>query len=64
MPLPATLCNDTWLSMHQVLTQAKLEWEDIDRVLLVGGTTRIPAIRAMLLDFFDGKVELNHQVLC
>jgi molecular chaperone DnaK len=28
--------------------QAKLKWDDIDRVLLVGGSTRMPMIREML----------------
>lgn len=30
------------------LQQANLSWENIDRVLLTGGSTRIPAVRAMI----------------
>ena len=46
----------------QVLEQAQLQRQDIDRVLLVGGSTRIPAIRAILHEYFGDRVELNHQV--
>ena len=31
-----------------VVSQAGLQWTDIDRVLLVGGSSRIPAVRTML----------------
>ena len=31
-----------------VTSQAKLDWGDIDRVLLVGGSTRMPAVKEML----------------
>ncbi|MEM7682481.1 MAG: Hsp70 family protein [Planctomycetota bacterium] len=35
------------------LTSAGLEVSDIDRVVLVGGSTRIPAVRRAVGDFFD-----------
>jgi molecular chaperone DnaK len=35
-----------------VLKDAKLESSQIDRVLLVGGSTRVPAVRALLASFF------------
>ena len=38
-----------------VLKDAALAKGKIDEVVLVGGSTRIPKIRTMLTDFFDGK---------
>jgi Hsp70 protein len=46
----------------QVLEDAQLQRLDIDRVLLVGGSTRIPAIRAILQEYFGNRVELNQEV--
>lgn len=37
------------------LKDAKLKKQDIDTILLVGGTTRIPKVREMLSNYFDGK---------
>lgn len=34
---------------------------EIDEVILVGGSTRIPKVQALLTDFFDGK-ELNKNI--
>jgi heat shock protein 5 len=34
---------------------AKVSEADIDHVVLVGGSTRIPKIQQMLSEFFDGK---------
>ena len=34
---------------------AKLSKSDIDEIVLVGGSTRIPKIQRMLEDFFNGK---------
>ena len=48
--------------MSQVLERAELQRGDIDRVLLVGGSTRIPAVRTILTDYFGDRVQLNHQV--
>lgn len=45
-----------------MLAEAGLQRKDIDRVLLVGGSTRIPKIREILSDFFGNNVELNEQV--
>ncbi len=36
---------------RKALADAQLEPEDIDEVILVGGSTRIPAVRAMLTEF-------------
>ncbi|KAG8685647.1 ATPase with role in protein import into the ER, partial [Ceratobasidium sp. 394] len=44
--------------LTQVLHDAKLEKKDVDetrQIVLVGGSTRIPKIQALLTEFFDGK---------
>ena len=38
--------------IRQALTEAKLEIEDIDRIILVGGSTRAPCIRKLVTDMF------------
>ncbi|TNJ27152.1 Bip [Giardia muris] len=47
--------------VEQVLHDAKLKTSDIDEVVLVGGSTRIPRIRQLLSDYFHGK-ELNKDI--
>lgn len=42
------LINRTSLIMESVLEEAGLEWCHIDKILLVGGSTRIPAVREMI----------------
>ncbi len=42
---------------EQVLKDAKLKPEDIDHVMLVGGTTRMPYVRKMVEDIFKKKAE-------
>nr|KAI8758593.1 heat shock 70 kDa protein-like [Biomphalaria glabrata] len=44
-----------------VLQDAFLTKEEIHEILLVGGSTRIPKVQAMLTQFFDGK-ELNKSI--
>ena len=53
--LCATQFQRTLGIVERVLEDAKLERSSIDEVVLVGGSTRIPKIRKMLGDFFDGK---------
>lgn len=45
-------CLDT---VEKVLLDAKLSKADIDDVVLVGGSSRIPKIQQMLSEFFNGK---------
>lgn len=56
------LCLDLFKStikpVKKVLTDSGLEKSQIDQVVLVGGSTRIPKIQELLQEFFDGK-ELN-----
>lgn len=41
--------------VKQCLDDAKLSKEQIDEVVLVGGSTRIPKLQELLQNFFDGK---------
>merc|ERR1712194_513067 len=40
---------------EKVLRDSKLSKSDVDELVLVGGSTRIPKIQSMLSDFFNGK---------
>merc|ERR1740139_1215462 len=42
-------------TVKAVLKDAKLKADDIDEIVLVGGSTRVPCIQSMLIDFFGGK---------
>ena len=44
--------------VRQALEDANLQKEEIDEILLVGGTTRIPMVRQVVQEFFNGK-EMN-----
>ncbi|KAK8098602.1 uncharacterized protein PG998_014088 [Apiospora kogelbergensis] len=41
--------------VKQVLDDAKLKKEEIDDIVLVGGSTRIPKVQTLLEEFFAGK---------
>jgi len=45
-------CMDT---VEKVLVDSSLSKKDIDEIVLVGGSTRIPKIQTMLSDYFNGK---------
>jgi molecular chaperone DnaK (HSP70) len=45
--------------IYQALRDAEIEVEDIDRVLLVGGMTRVPLIRQRLKEIFADKIEID-----
>lgn len=51
-------CNNLFLMcikpLNDVLISANLSKDDIDDVILVGGSTRIPKIQKLILDFFKG----------
>jgi len=53
------LCDDlfrqTMGPVEQVLRDSKLSKNEIHEVVLVGGSTRIPKIQALLSEFFGGK---------
>jgi molecular chaperone DnaK len=56
--LTGDLLVRTRLTAQHLLQQAKLEWERVDRVLLVGGSTHMPMTRRMLEEL-SGKVPDN-----
>jgi len=51
-----SLFNETMTQVKKVLEDGKVTKEDIDDVVLVGGSTRIPKIKEMLSKLFGGKV--------
>lgn len=56
--LIADLIERTKVPMEQALQDASLEKDDIDDILLVGGTTLIPAVREFVTQYF-GKEPLS-----
>lgn len=42
--------------VRNVLKEAEVEPVEVDEVILVGGSTRIPILRTQISDFFHGKV--------
>ncbi|KAK3763332.1 hypothetical protein RRG08_021153 [Elysia crispata] len=59
------LCGDlfrnTLQPVESALRDAKLDKAKIHEVVLVGGSTRIPKVQKLLMDFFNGK-ELNKSI--
>ena len=54
-----SLCDDLFRKcmgpVEQVLKDGKFSKTDIDDVVLVGGSSRIPRVQALLQEFFNGK---------
>jgi len=54
-----SLCSDIFQRtidpVETVLTDAKVSKSEVDEIVLVGGSTRIPKIRDLLSKFFNGK---------
>jgi L1 cell adhesion molecule like protein len=55
------LFKKTLKCLDLVLVDAKLRSDEIDEIILVGGSTRIPMVRNMLQTYFNGK-HLNYSV--
>ncbi|ESX02888.1 hypothetical protein KL918_002337 [Ogataea parapolymorpha] len=51
----SALFKSTLTPVEQVLKDAKISKSQVDEVVLVGGSTRIPKVQKLLSDFFDGK---------
>ncbi|KAF3097666.1 Heat shock protein ssb1, variant 3 [Orbilia oligospora] len=51
----AALFKSTIDPVAQVMKDAALDKAQVDEVVLVGGSTRIPKVQKLLSDFFDGK---------
>merc|ERR1712138_174029 len=49
------LFKNTLGPVKQVLEDSGLKKNQIDEVVLVGGSTRIPKVQALMKDFFNGK---------
>lgn len=52
------LFKKTMVPVTQVLKDSGMSKGDIDQIILVGGSTRIPKVQQMLSEYFGGK-ELN-----
>jgi molecular chaperone DnaK len=50
-----SLVESTIEPMSQALKDSDLSIDEIDRIILVGGSTRIPAVQEALRKFFNGK---------
>lgn len=48
-------------SVKRVLTDAGKKKEEVDEIVLVGGSTRVPRVQGVLTEYFDGKT-LNKSV--
>ncbi|WFD03739.1 Homospermidine synthase 1 [Malassezia obtusa] len=59
------LCGDlfqaTLQPVEKVLRDAKIDKSQVNDIVLVGGSTRIPRVQKLLSDFFNGK-ELNKSI--
>lgn len=55
------LFKKTMIPVTQVLKDAGMSKNDVDQIILVGGSTRIPKVQAMLSEYFGGK-ELNKSI--
>lgn len=53
--LASELVKDTLGPVKQALKDSELSTDDIDRILLVGGSTRIPAVQVAITEFFGGQ---------
>jgi len=49
------LFRKTMKPVQQVMDDAGLKKTDVDEIVLVGGSTRIPKVQQLLKDFFNGK---------
>jgi L1 cell adhesion molecule like protein len=59
--LNADLFRDIMEPVEKSLRDAKLDKAQINDIVLVGGSTRIPKIQKLLQDFFNGK-DLNKSI--
>jgi L1 cell adhesion molecule like protein len=59
--LNADFFHSTIDSVVECLREANMDKAEIDDIVLVGGSTRIPKVRKLLQEFFNGK-ELNKSI--
>ena len=53
------LFRSTLKPVKQVLKDGDMKASDIDEIILVGGSTRIPKIQQLVKEFFGGKVQIE-----
>lgn len=53
--LASSLVQNTLEPVKQALKDAELSADDVDRILLVGGSTRIPSVQAAITKIFSGR---------
>merc|ERR1711912_205853 len=53
--LCADLFKKTLTPVQKVMDDSELKKSEIDEIVLVGGSTRIPKVQALIKDFFNGK---------
>ena len=56
------LFRSTMKPVQQVMEDSDLKKTEIDEIVLVGGSTRIPKIQQLVKDFFNGK-ESNRGII-
>ena len=49
------LLQDTLKPIERVLRDSKIDRANVDEIVLVGGSTRIPRLVNLVSDFFNGK---------
>ncbi|CAF1153796.1 unnamed protein product [Adineta ricciae] len=59
--LCADLFRELLTPVEKALRDAEMDKSEIQEIILVGGSTRIPKVRKILADFFPGK-RLNHSI--
>ncbi|GJX17904.1 heat shock 70 kDa protein 3-like protein [Tanacetum coccineum] len=59
--LNADFFNKCIVTVEKCLREAEMNKKDIDEVVLVGGSTRIPRVKQLLQEFFNGK-ELSQRI--
>jgi molecular chaperone DnaK len=60
--LTRELIDKTIEPVSQALKDAELQASEIDRVILVGGSTRIPAVQKAIQNFFQDQMPLDRSV--
>jgi molecular chaperone DnaK (HSP70) len=60
------LCKDIFKKclepVNQVINDCEITLSEIDDIVLVGGSSRIPYIQEMLLEYFNNSVKINNSV--
>ncbi|CAN1837699.1 Luminal-binding protein 4 [Linum perenne] len=60
--LSKKLSRKAMRQVMEAMQEAKLEKEQIDEIVMVGGSSRIPKVRQLLEDYFKGKKPSDHGV--